>query len=366
MRRVKGLWTAPALLAVLVGLGAAGGTGPAVADDLQKRAQELFKPIPTEPPALEGNPATPAKVTLGRMLFFDPRLSKSHTISCNSCHVLGLGGADGLETSLGHRWQQGGRNAPTVLNAVFNTAQFWDGRAKDLAEQAGGPLANPVEMASTPAHVITTLKSIPGYKTAFEAAFPGEADPIVIGNVEKAIAVFEAGLITPNAPFDQYLKGNEAALSAEQKAGLQLFIDKGCANCHNGVNVGGGMYAPFGVVEKPGAAYLPPTDKGRFEVTKSADDQYVYKVPSLRNIALTAPYFHTGKAYDLKQAVAVMGSAQLGIKLTDGDVDKIVAFLNSLTGDQPKVEFPVLPPSTPATPWPVTDIPAQLPKSGSQ
>ena len=168
----------------------------------------------------------------------------------------------------------------------------------------------------------------------------------------KAIAVFEATLITPNAPFDKYLKGDELALSEEQKDGLKLFINKGCAGCHDGVNIGGGKYAPFGVVEMPGAEFLPPADRGRFEVTKSVSDQYVYKVPSLRNIVLTAPYFHTGKAWDLKQAVAVMGASQLGIKLSQGEVNSIVAFLDGLTGEQPKVTLPILPPSTAETPKP--------------
>ena len=274
------------------------------------------------------------------MLYFDPRLSASHAISCNSCHNIGLGGADAEPTSIGHRWQHGGRNAPTVFNAVFNKAQFWDGRAKDLEQQAGGPMVNPVEMASPEPHVAEQLKGIPGYRDAFAKAFPGEPDPITLGNVQKAIAVFEATLITPNAPFDRFLKGEANALSPTQKEGLALFMDKGCAACHNGINVGGGMYAPFGVVEKPGAEFLPPADKGRFMVTKTPSDEYVFKVPTLRNIALTAPYFHTGQAWDLRQAVAVMGASQLGTQLTSDDVDKITAFLDSLTGEQPKVTYP--------------------------
>ena len=321
-------------------------------DDLSTRAQQLFLPIPTAPPELAGNPSTPAKVELGKMLYFDPRLSASHAISCNSCHNIGLGGADAEPTSIGHRWQHGGRNAPTVFNSVFNKAQFWDGRAKDLEQQAGGPIVNPVEMASPEPHVAEQLKGTPGYREAFDKAFPGEPNPITLDNVQKAIAVFEATLITPNSPFDRFLKGDSNALSAIQKEGLALFIDRGCASCHNGINVGGGMYAPFGVVEKPGADILPPADKGRFTVTKTASDEYVFKVPTLRNIALTAPYFHSGQTWDLRQAVAVMGASQLGIQLTSDDVDKITAFLDSLTGDQPKVTYPVLPPSVGATPRP--------------
>ncbi len=317
--------------------------------DLAAKAQQEFKPVPMAPPSLPGNPATSAKIELGTMLYFDPRLSASHAISCNSCHNLGLGGADAEPTSIGHRWQHGGRNAPTVLNAVFNTAQFWDGRAKDLEQQAGGPIVNPIEMASPEPHVAEQLKDIAGYRDYFAKAFPGDADPITLANVQKAIAVFEATLITPNAPFDRFLEGKADALTPKQKAGLTLFMDKGCAACHNGINVGGGMYAPFGVIEKPGGELLPPDDKGRFMVTKTPSDEYVFKVPTLRNIALTAPYFHTGQVWDLRQAVAVMGTSQLGAKLTDDETDKIVAFLDSLTGEQPKVTYPMLPPSAAGT-----------------
>jgi cytochrome c peroxidase len=315
-------------------------------------AQQQFKPIPMTPPALPGNDATSAKVELGKMLYFDPRLSASHTISCSSCHNIGLGGADAEPTSIGHRWQHGGRNAPTVFNAVFNTAQFWDGRAKDLEQQAGGPMVNPVEMASPMPHVAEQLKGIPGYHDAFARAFPDASDPITLANAQKAIAVFEATLITPNAPFDRFLRGEADALSATQKQGLTLFIGKGCSGCHNGTNLGGSMYAPFGVVEKPGAAFLPLNDKGRLLVTKTPSDEYVFKVPTLRNITLTAPYFHTGSAWDLRQAVAVMGASQLGIQLTDDEVDKITAFLGSLTGEQPKVTYPILPPGVASTPRP--------------
>lgn len=319
-------------------------------DRLMTTAQQIFKPIPTSPPALPGNPATPSKLALGRQLYFDPRLSASHAISCNSCHVIGLGGADGAEASIGHKWQKGDRNSPTVLNAVFNVAQFWDGRAKDLEAQAGGPLVNPVEMASSAKRVVAQLQAIPGYVTAFAEAFPGEARPLSLANAQKAIAVFEATLITPNAPFDKYLRGDAAALTASQKEGLDLFINQGCVQCHQGINVGGSMYAPFGVVEKPGAELLPPGDKGRFEVTRTASDEYVFKAPSLRNVALTSPYFHSGRARDLRQAVAVMGTSQLGAKLTEHETGRIVSFLESLTGDQPQVVFPILPPSVATTP----------------
>lgn len=319
---------------------------------LMKQAQGLFKPLPETPPSLPGNPATPAKVDLGKMLYFDPRLSESHAISCNSCHMIGMGGVDLQETSLGHRWQHGGRNAPTVYNAVFDVAQFWDGRAKDLEQQAGGPLVNPVEMDTTETHVVEQLKGIPGYAAYFAKAFPSGRDAITFDNVRRAIAVFEATLITPHAPFDRYLKGDEHALDAKQKEGLALFIGKGCAACHNGINLGGRTYAPFGVVERPGADVLPPGDKGRFAVTKTASDEYVFRVPSLRNVTLTPPYFHSGKVWSLQQAVGIMGSSQLGAQLTEQETARIVDFLGSLAGDQPKVTLPILPPSGADTPRP--------------
>lgn len=317
-----------------------------------KSAQALFMPIPTSPPAMPGVETTPARLELGKMLYFEPRLSQSHAISCNSCHIVGLGGVDLQETSIGHHWQRGGRNAPTVLNAAFNTAQFWDGRARDLQEQAGGPLLNPIEMDMTAEHVVEQLEGIPGYVEAFERAFPGPQEAITFENVRDAIALFEASLLTPNAPFDNYLRGDANALTSSQREGLQLFIDKGCAACHRGINVGGAMYAPFGVVQRPGAEFLPPEDKGRFEVTKTVSDEYVFKVPTLRNIDLTPPYFHSGASWDLRQAVAVMGSSQLGIELNDTDVERITDFLRALTGEQPQIVYPILPPSVVATPRP--------------
>jgi cytochrome c peroxidase len=322
------------------------------AEPLMVSAREQFKPIPAAAPVLPGNAATPEKLALGQMLFFDPRLSESHAISCASCHNIGLGGTDNQATSIGHHWQRGGRNAPTVLNAVFNSAQFWDGRAADLQAQAGGPMENPVEMASPKGHVPEQLRGIPGYREAFARAFPGETDPVTLANAERAIAVFEATLLTPDSPFDRYLNGDAKALTVEQKQGLQLFIDKGCAACHNGINVGGGMYAKFGVVADPGAEMRPPGDKGRAKVTGVTDDDYSFKVPTLRNIALTAPYFHTGSVWDLRQAVEVMGKAQLGAELTPVEVDHITAFLGSLTGKQPAMSVPILPAGDAKTPRP--------------
>jgi len=331
----------------------AASSGAHAADTLMDRAKELFKPIPAKPPAIADNPVTAEKVVLGRMLYFEPRLSSSQLISCNTCHNLGMGGDDNLETSIGHGWAKGPRNAPTVLNSVFNIAQFWDGRAKDLKEQAKGPVQAGVEMNNRPDVVVATLKSIPEYVEMFRKAFPQDKDPVTFDNMAKAIEAFEATLLTPDAPFDRYLRGDGKALTDKQKKGLALFIDKGCAGCHNGINIGGHDYFPFGVVEKPGADVLPPEDKGRFKVTRTADDEYVFRAAPLRNVALTAPYFHSGKVWNLKQAVAIMGDAQLGKgTLSEDDVDAITAFLESLTGKQPQVVYPILPPRTDATPLP--------------
>lgn len=325
----------------------------AQAADLRTEALELFKPIPSMVPAVKNNAVTGEKVELGKMLFMDPRLSSSHLISCNTCHNLGMGGDDNLETSIGHGWAKGPRNAPTALNAVFNIAQFWDGRAEDLKAQAKGPVQAGVEMNNKPAMVVKTLKSIPQYVERFETAFPGEKDAVTFDNMAKAIEAFEATLITPASRFDQYLEGNDAVMTAEEKNGLKLFMDKGCAACHAGVNLGGEGYYPFGVVEKPGSDILPEGDKGRFAVTKTADDNYVFRAGPLRNIDLTAPYFHSGKVWDLEQAVAIMGESQLGKKLNKKEVAAITSFLKTLTGEQPKIVYPILPPSTAATPKPI-------------
>lgn len=328
-------------------------SAPAIAEDaLLKKAQELFKPIPLVLPAVTDNPMTHAKVELGKMLFFDPRLSRSEIISCNTCHNLGTGGVDAGPTSVGHAWQKGPRRAPTVYNAVFNVAQFWDGRAADLKAQAKGPVQASVEMNATPDHVVKILSSMPAYVDSFKKAFPDDPNPVTFDNFAKAIEAFEATLITPAAPFDQYLEGDSNALTDQQKAGLQLFIDKGCSNCHNGINIGGGAYYPFGVVEKPGADILPPGDKGRYNISKTASDEYVFRVAPLRNVALRAPYFHSGKVWSLKTAVAVMGNAQLGANLTDKETDDIVAFLDSLTGQLPQITYPSLPTRTDTTPEP--------------
>jgi cytochrome c peroxidase len=347
--------TLAAGLALASGLAEAADPTPA-RQDLFAKARETFKPIPAKAPAQKQNPASPARVELGRMLYFDPRLSGSQLISCNTCHNVSLGGADLQETSVGHGWQRGPRNAPTVLNAVFNVAQFWDGRAEDLKAQAKGPVQASVEMNNDPARLVATLKSIPGYAPRFRSAFPGEADPITFDNVARAIEVFEATLLTPDAPFDRYLKGNRSALTAAEEAGLALFMSKGCAKCHDGVNVGGADYDPFGVVEAPPDEVRPPGDTGRFKVTSTAADKYVFRAAPLRNVAITQPYFHSGKVWRLEEAVRIMGTAQLGVGLAGDEVASVTAFLRTLTGKQPRVANPILPPSSDATPRPELQV----------
>jgi cytochrome c peroxidase len=324
--------------------------------DVAKKARATFKPIPARAPDPRDNPSTPAKVELGRMLYFEPRLSSSQLISCNTCHNVGLGGADLQETSIGHGWQKGPRNAPTVLNAVFNTAQFWDGRAEDLKAQAKGPVQASVEMNAKPERVVETLRSIPGYAPLFARAFPGEKEPISFDNMAKAIESFEATLLTPGAQFDRWLGGEAKALGAAEMAGLAAFMTEGCTGCHAGVNVGGDGYYPFGVVESPSDEVRPPGDTGRFKVTNTAGDRYAFRAPALRNVAITQPYFHSGKVWKLEDAVRVMGSSQLGAKLDEAEVAGITAFLRTLTGKQPKVEYPLLPAGTDATPRPAIEL----------
>jgi cytochrome c peroxidase len=327
----------------------------AIPEHLKETALATFKALPSITPAITNNAITWEKIALGKALFFDPRVSSSGVFSCNSCHNLATGGDDNRETSIGHGWQKGPRNAPTVLNAVFNIAQFWDGRAEDLKAQAEGPVQATGEMANTPDQLIATLKSMPQYVEWFNTAFPDEADRVTFENFAKAIEAFEATLVTP-APFDDFLNGDDAAMTPEQKQGLALFMDKGCASCHAGVNVGGDGYYPFGLVERPSADILPDKDKGRFAVTNKAEDSYVFRVAPLRNVALTAPYFHSGKVWDLKQAVAIMGKTQLGQELTKEEVDRLVAFLEALTGTVPALVYPILPAETSATPRPVSQI----------
>lgn len=290
----------------------------------------------------------PEKVELGKMLFFEPRLSKSGFISCNSCHNLSTGGVDALPTSIGHHWQEGPINSPTVLNADFMLAQFWDGRASNLKEQAAGPIANPKEMDFTHELATETIASMPAYRARFAKVYGDEK--VDIDRLTDAIAAFEKTLVTPNSPFDQYLLGKQDAISGDAKAGYQLFKDKGCVSCHNGPAVGGTMFMKMGLI-KPFHTNNPA--EGRKGVTGKDADKFVFKVPTLRNIELTYPYFHDGSVWTLEEAVNTMADIQLGQKLTEKETKEMVAFLNSLTGEQPQISLPILPPSNKDTPRPV-------------
>ena len=304
-------------------------------------AQEPITPIE---PVKEINLAM---VELGKKLYFEPRLSKSGFISCNSCHNLSMGGTDNLKTSIGHNWQQGPINAPTVLNSSMNVAQFWDGRAADLKEQAGGPIANPGEMAFTHTLALEVLESIPAYVSEFTQVFG--PDCINIDQVTEAIAEFEKTLVTPNSRFDQWLLGDTSAITSEELAGYQLFKNSGCVACHMGPALGGTSFQKMGLVapyETENAA------QGLVAVTGKDADRFKFKVPTLRNVELTYPYFHDGEADTLSEAVDIMGRLQLGRKFEETDIDIIVAFLKTLTGEQPSFVLPELPPSTDKTPRP--------------
>ena len=291
--------------------------------------------------------ADPALVELGKKLFFDPRLSQSGFISCNSCHNLSLGGSDNLRTSIGHQWQRTTMNAPTVLNANLNVAQFWDGRAKDLQDQASEPIASPNEMAMPHRLAIDVLRSIPGYVGEFNRVFgPGRID---MGKVTRAIAAFEATLVTPDARFDRWLKGDKRALDADELRGWQLFKQSGCTACHYGAALGGQSFERMGVMEPYRSTVYA---QGRVAVTGDEVDRFSFKVPTLRNVELTYPYFHDGAADTLAEAVDVMGRVQLGRRFSAEENANIVAFLKTLTGDQPSFVLPLLPPSSDRTPRP--------------
>ena len=289
-----------------------------------------------------------AQVELGKKLFFDPRLSKSGFISCNSCHNLSMGGTDNLKTSIGHKWQQGPINSPTVLNSSLNIAQFWDGRAADLKEQAGGPIANPGEMASTHTLALDVLQSIPAYVAEFRQVF-GASEKIDIDQVTQAIAEFEKTLVTPNSPFDKWLLGDADAITSTELAGYHLFKKVGCIACHNGEALGGNSFQKMGLVAPYETANKA---EGLSGVTGNDLDRFKFKVPTLRNVEMTYPYFHDGEAATLTDAVDVMGKLQLGKQFSKEENAQIVAFLKTLTGDQPSFLMPILPPSVDSTPKP--------------
>ena len=290
----------------------------------------------------------PAKVELGKQLFFDPRLSRSGFISYNSCHNLSMGGSDNLQTSIGNNWQKGPINSPTVLNSSMNLAQFWDGRAADLKEQAAGPIANPAEMAFTHNLAVDTLRSIPQYREGFKAVY--QVDEITIDEVTDAIAAFEETLVTPHSRFDRWLLGDQDAMTQVELDGYKLFKDIGCTACHNGPAVGGNSFQKMGLVE-PYNTDNPA--EGVAAVTGKDADRFKFKVPTLRNVELTYPYFHDGAYWKLEESVDVMARLQLGRTLSDEDIGKITAFLKTLTGEQPNFTLPILPPSSNDTPRPV-------------
>lgn len=305
--------------------------GPPPAPAFEPKHAALFGTLPDDF-AGEGRKPSAEKIDLGRKLYWDERLSKDDTVSCNSCHKLMEYGVDGQATSPGVGGTLGGRNSPTVYNAGGHLAQFWDGRAADLEEQAKGPILNPIEMGMADGDaVMKKLEAIPGYPELFKAAFPNDPTPMSYGNLGKAIAAFETGLVTKDSPYDKYLGGQADALTEQQLEGYDLFVSTGCNSCHGGALFGGQMYQKLGVVEP-----WETKDLGRFEATKKEEDKYFFKVPSLRNVAKTAPYLHDGSVATLDEMVKKMAKHQLGKDLGPGEVNKIVAFLETLTGEIPR------------------------------
>ena len=325
--------------------GASNSSGPSASTLLAKAKKVLGTPPAVAKPRYA---MSDAKIELGRKLYYDTRLSKNHDISCNTCHLLDNYGVDGLPTSKGHKGQIGDRNAPTVYNAAFHLAQFWDGREPDVEHQAKGPPTNPVEMAmGSPERVEATLASIPGYKADFEAVFPDSG--VTYDNMAEAIGAFERKLVTP-APFDDFLAGKTEALDAGQLRGLDLFLEAGCTTCHTGAAIGGTSYQKLGV-QKP----YPCEDEGRKKITGVDADLFVFKVPSLRNVTKTAPYLHDGSVKSIEEMVQIMAKHQTTYgEMKDDEVKAVVAFLDSLTGEIPAeyVAKPKLPESGPDTPAP--------------
>ena len=310
-----------------------------------------WEPLPARAPAPADNPTTEAKVALGFMLYMDPRFSATGTVSCNSCHNIMEGGDDSRRVSMGVHGKTGGRNAPTVWNAAFNSVQFWDGRAPLLEDQAKGPVVNPVEMGMSDLdRAMARVKAIPGYAPYFERAFG--TDSVSAENAARAVAAFERTLITPGSPYDRYAQGDKGALTEQQQRGLERFASAGCVSCHSGpafngpeMPLGTGFYQKFPTFpdHEYVKRYALMADKGRGEVTGKAADDHRYRVPTLRNVTETAPYFHNGAVNDLHEAVRVMARLQLDRELTDADVDDIVAFLGALTGPYPSLTLPRLP-----------------------
>jgi cytochrome c peroxidase len=302
------------------------------------RLLRRFKPL--RPRLESGPPPSKAMIDLGRMLYFETRLSKDGSLSCNSCHDLQRYGVDAEPTSIGFKGQRGARNAPSVYHAAGHLSQFWDGRAADVEEQAKGPITNPAEMAlADGAAAVRALQDVPAYKHAFKAAFPGSPKPITFDNIGVAIGAFERGLVA-RSRWDDYLEGNSSALTPAEVDGLRVFTNVGCMVCHTGELLGGSSYQKLGAVE----SWPNQKDQGRFEVTGADADRMTFKVPSLRDVEKTAPYFHDASARTLPDAVRMMGKHQLGVQLSGEEVSSIVTWLNSLTGRLPAeyIEKPAL------------------------
>jgi len=290
-------------------------------------AQALKEPISPIPLSVDLNAD---KVALGSMLFHDPRLSHDDSVSCATCHSLSTGGVDRLPRSIGIGGQQVGRNAPTVFNSGFNFRQFWDGRAATLEDQIDGPITGPSEMGSNWPEIIHKLSTAPEYETRFAALY---SEGVASGSIKNAVATFERSLNTPNSPFDRYLRGDTTALTRQEVDGYQAFKSFGCVSCHQGVNVGGNMYQRLGIMEPLAPNLSLGNDAGRFRLTGDDTDKHAFKVPGLRNVAVTAPYFHVGSAGTLETAVLVMGRYQLGRQLTATEIQLLVTFLKTLTGE---------------------------------
>jgi cytochrome c peroxidase len=336
MRTVKlNRWFIAALLAALAGIGSVvwfGRTGIAqapafvVAHTLERETAEPITPVPLS------IQLDPKKVALGRRLFHEPKLSADGTISCASCHDLARAGVDRQPRSRGIGGREGNINVPTVFNSGFNFRQFWDGRAEALEDQVDGPLQNPAEMGASWPQALAFLNADAAYRKEFTELF---RDGVSAANVRDAIATFERSLATPNSRFDRFLRGESAALSEMERAGYRLFKQIGCTSCHQGVNIGGNSYQRLGVMEDYFAVRgnITGADLGRYNITRREEDRYLFKVPSLRNVALTAPYLHDGSANNLRDVVAIMARYQLALKLDGADIDRIVAFLRTLTGE---------------------------------
>ncbi|WP_200799791.1 cytochrome c peroxidase [Ectothiorhodosinus mongolicus] len=315
-------------------LASAAAVTTASADDYASY-RAYFEPLPALPPIPANNSLTPEKIELGKMLFFEPRISGSGVISCATCHNPALGWSDRIPRATGHDGQVGERNTPTVLNSGFLGSQFWDGREPDLEGQALGPIEADIEMAMDLDSALTVLSGFDVYKEKFAAAYPGQRNPITAENVAFALASFQRTLNTPNSPFDRFLQGDDNAMTEAQKRGMVAFVSNGCIACHRGVNLSDSRFHRF---ELPGS-----TDQGRFLVTGDEGDMFAFRTPTLRNVAVTYPYFNNGAVDSLEEATQLMARQMLGRELNRRTVNDIVAFLNALTGDMPDVSFPALP-----------------------